>query len=78
MEAPWSSGWHVRLWTDRSVLRICLMPEYFDLVYWYLGISRRVCATGHMNDPLPLVEKSRVTCPSGRFPPSFNHHPWAE
>ena len=24
-----------------------------------------------MKDPLPLIEKSRASCPGGRFPPSF-------
>ena len=33
----------------------------------------RVCATGHIKDPMPLMEKSSVSCPCGRFPPSFIH-----
>ena len=34
----------------------------------------RVCVTGHIKDPVPLTEKSRVVCiVSGRFPPSFIH-----
>ena len=33
-------------------------------------MSSHVCATGHIKD-LPLVKKSRASCPSGRFPPSF-------
>ena len=24
--------------------------------------------TGHIKDPVPLIEKSRASCPSGRFP----------
>ena len=28
----------------------------------------RVCVTGYINDPVPLIEKSRT---STRFPPSF-------
>ena len=32
-----------------------------------------VCPTGHIKDPVPLIEKSRALCPSGRFPPSFIH-----
>ena len=36
-------------------------------------MSRRVCATGHIKDPVPLIEKSRASCPGGRFPPSFIH-----
>ena len=35
-------------------------------------MSSRVYATGHITDPVPLVEKSRVSCPGGRFP-SFIH-----
>ena len=31
----------------------------------------RVCATGHIKDPVPLIEKSRALCPGGRFPPGF-------
>ena len=33
----------------------------------------RVCATWHIKDPVPLIEKSRASCPSGRFPPSVIH-----
>ena len=33
-----------------------------------------VSVTGHTKDPMPLVEKSRASCPSGRFPSSFIHH----
>ena len=34
-------------------------------------MSTCVCVTGHVKDPVPLIEKSRAPCPSGRFPPSF-------
>ena len=30
-------------------------------------MSSRVCATGHVKDPVPLIEKSRALCPGGRF-----------
>ena len=30
-----------------------------------------VCVTEHIQDPVPLIEKSRPSCPGGRFPPSF-------
>ena len=30
-------------------------------------MSSRVCATGHIKHPMPLIEKSRVWCPGGRF-----------
>ena len=36
-------------------------------------MSSRVCATGHTKDLVPLVEKSRASCPGGRFSPSFIH-----
>ena len=36
-------------------------------------MSSRVCASGHMKDPVPLNEKRRGLSPSGRFPPSFIH-----
>ena len=34
-------------------------------------MPRHVSVTGHIKDPVPLVEKSRASCPGGRFPPSF-------
>ena len=30
-------------------------------------------ATGHIKDPVPLIEKRRGLSPGGRFPPSFIH-----
>ena len=33
----------------------------------------RVCATGHIKDPVSLIEKRRGLSPGGRFPPSFIH-----
>ena len=71
----WSGGWRVRLWTDRSAVPICLLPEHFDFLMvhdWVnkgLGMSSHGCATGHIEDP--LIEKSMASCPGGRFPPSF-------
>ena len=44
-----------------------------DWVNKGLGMSSRVCATGHIKDPVPRIEKSRASCPGGRFPPSFIH-----
>ena len=29
--------------------------------------------TGHIKDPMPLIEKRRGLSPGGRFPPSFIH-----
>ena len=37
------------------------------------GVSIRVCATEHITDPVTLIEKSRASCPKGRFPPNFIH-----
>ena len=36
-------------------------------------MSSRGCATGHIKEPVPLLEKSKVSCPSGRFPPNLIH-----
>ena len=36
-------------------------------------MSSRVCVTGHIKNPAPLVEKSWALSPGGRFPPSFIH-----
>ena len=39
-----------------------------------LGMSSRVYATsGHIQDPVPLIDKRRGLSPGGRFPPSFIH-----
>ena len=38
-----------------------------------LGMYSRVYATGHIQDPVPLIEKRRGLSPGGRFPPSFIH-----
>ena len=48
-------------------------PVPHDWVIKGLGMSSRVCATGHIKDPLPLIVKRRGLSPGGRFPPSFNH-----
>ena len=32
-----------------------------------------VCTTGHIKDPVPLINKRRGLSPGGRFPPSFIH-----
>ena len=34
-----------------------------------LGMYSRVYATGHIKDPVPLIEKRRGLSPGGRFPP---------
>ena len=48
-------------------------PWTDDWVNKGFGMSIRVCATGHIKDPVSLIEKSRASCPGGRFPPSFIH-----
>ena len=36
-------------------------------------MSARACVTGHIKDPVPLIEKRRGLSPGGRFPPGFIH-----
>ena len=36
-------------------------------------MSTDACVTGHIKDPVPFIEKSRASCPGGRFPPRFIH-----
>ena len=38
-----------------------------------LGMSSLVYATGHIKDPVPLIEKRRGLSPVCRCPPSFIH-----
>ena len=44
-----------------------------DWVNKVLGMSSLFYATGHIKDPMPLIEKSRSSCPGGMFPPHFIH-----
>ena len=46
-------------------------PVLRDWVIKGLGMSSLVYATGHIKDPVPLIEKRRGLSPGGRFPPSF-------
>ena len=48
-------------------------PVVHDWVNKGLGTSSHVCVTGHITNPVPLSEKSRASCPGGKFPPSFVH-----
>ena len=48
-------------------------PMLRDWVIKGLGMSSRVNATGHINDPVPLIEKRRGLSPGGGVPPSFIH-----
>ena len=80
-------------WVARSTVRRCVVvfrvplaelnisastPVPHDWVIKGLGIFSWVCTTGHIKDPVPLIEKRRGLSPGGRFPPSFihpsNHH----
>ena len=65
---------------DRSAVRICLGLEHFDFppvvhdwVNKGFGMSTYVCVTGNIKGPVALTEKSRASCPGGRFHPSFIH-----
>ena len=49
-------------------------PVLRDWVIKGFGMSSLVYATGHIKDPVPLIEKRRGLSPGGRFPPSFIHH----
>ena len=55
-------------------LNILAFPPVFrDWVTKGLGMFSLVYATGHIKDPVPLIEKRRGLSPGGRFPPSFIH-----
>ena len=43
----------------------------YDCLIKDLDMYSCVCATGHIKDPVPLLEKSRASSPGGRFSPSF-------
>ena len=43
-----------------------------DWVIKVLGMSSRDCATGHIKDPIPLIERSTASCPGVRCP-NFIH-----
>ena len=44
-------------------------PPIHDWVIKGFGMS----ATGHIKYPVPLIKKTRASCPGGRFPPSRIH-----
>ena len=53
-------------------LNISVFPPVLrDWVIKGLGMSSLVYATGHIKDPVPLIEKRRGLSTGGRFPPSF-------
>ena len=48
-------------------------PVFRDWVIKGLGMSSLLYATGHIKDPVPLIEKRRGLSLGSRFPPSFIH-----
>ena len=50
-----------------------VQPCLFNWIIQGLGMSSRVCVTGHITDPVPFLEKNRASCTGRRFPPSFIH-----
>ena len=59
---------------------ICFVPEHFDfppVVHGWaikdLGMYNRVCATGHIKDPMPFIEKSGVSSRGGSLSSYFSH-----
>ena len=54
-------------------LTISAFPQVLrDWVIKGLGMSS-FYTTGHIKEPVPLIEKRRGLSPGGRFPPSFIH-----
>ena len=76
---PWQTGGSVvdDPWSFEShqgpFRSLTFPPVLRDWVIKGFGMSSLVYATGHIKDPVPLVEKSRGLSPGGRFPPSFIH-----
>ena len=64
-----SSVW---VWIGPETGPLDFSPVAQDWVIKGLGMSSRVCATGHVKDPVPLVKKSRASCPGGRSPSSIH------
>ena len=58
---------------SQKLTTLTFSPVVHDWVNKDLGMSSRVCATGHIIYPVPLIEKGRALCPRGRFLPSFIH-----
>ena len=53
--------------------RTDFLPVVHDWVIKGVGMFRRVCVSGHIKDPVPPIDMSRVSCPGGRFSPSIIH-----
>ena len=83
LKAAWATNiLHVFIKNRNAIIKGCQKsikyfslptPVVYDWVNQSLGIPSPICATGHIKDPMPFVEKSRASCPSGRVPPSFIH-----
>ena len=55
-------------------LNISVFPPVLrDWVIKGLGMYSLVYVTGHIKDPMPLIEKRRGLFPGGWFPPSSIH-----
>ena len=48
------------------------LPTPLDWVNKGFAICQAV-SSGHIQDPVPLIDKSRALFPGGRVPPSFIH-----
>ena len=65
--------------SEAKLRKVSTLPGVQAMVHdWVikgLGMSSQchVYATGHIKDSVPLIAKSRASCPSGRFPSSFIH-----
>ena len=60
-------------WSSIGIIISAFPPVLSDWVIKGLGMSSLVYATGHIKDPVPLIEKRRGLSPGDRFPPSFIH-----
>ena len=58
-------------WSSIGIIISAFPLVLRDWVIKGLGMSSLVYATGHIKDPVPLIEKG--LSPGGRFPPSFIH-----
>ena len=70
----WDQQYIVSIVTTHSFSLVPLQPTLVLVCLGLgLGMSSLIYATGHIKDPVPLIEKRRGLSPGGRFPPSFIH-----
>ena len=69
--APFQKGGLRACIMNQCLLYHCFPPVLCDWVIKGLGVYSLVYATGHIKDPVSLIEKRRGLSPGGRFPPSF-------